>query len=166
MELINSATLKDSLREISPTRIAVTVLGPDWRSYLDAGSLQEVVISPVLGTSPAVLAELADQVGWNHLHFLDNLPTKIFLGRHKAIGSFNLAANGVDPQLLDEAGFISAMPAVLAQLGGLYEAYRGRAMAAYPTSELKQERLAALRENWGSGVADEVFRPRDLACPA
>lgn len=164
MELISGAAIKDSLRDISPSRIAVAALAPDWRSYLDAGSLQEVVISPALGTSPAVLAELAEQLGWDRLHFLDNLPTKIFLGLHKAIGSFNLAANGVDAQLLDEAGFISDMPAVLDQLNGLYGAYRERALADYPTAELKQQRLDQLREQWSDGVTGEVFRPRDLAC--
>lgn len=142
VKLISGASIKENVRGIAPARIAAACIGPDWNSYIDAGTLKEVVVSPVAGTDPDVLAELAALLGWGNVHFLDSLRARIFLAQRAAVASFNMDA-GDDNQ--DEPGFITHLPDAIAQVSGLYEAYKAQAISAYPTEQLKQERLAGLR---------------------
>lgn len=167
MQLVHGSEIQRALREILPTRIAVAYVGIDWATYIEANLLKEIVLSPTLGTNPSAIMEIADQLGWENVHFLDNLHAKIYLGEARAaVGSFNLTANGLSAEGLEEAGFVVQESRALAGLHALLESYKSQAVAMYPTTEEKLERVAALRAQWDRAVKTGAIRsdakPKDL----
>lgn len=159
MKLIHGTSIKSSLREISPISIAVAYVGIDWASYVDPTALREIVLSPTIGTNPFAVIQLARKLGWDNVHFLDNLHSKIYLGAtHAAVGSFNLTTNGLSAEVLDEAGFLVSEPQTITELHGLLENYKTKAANAYPTLESKLECLAKLRETWDRAVKTGAIR--------
>jgi hypothetical protein len=159
MQLVHGAEIQHALREVLPTRIAVAYVGIDWATYIEANLLKEIVLSPTLGTNPSAIMEIADQIGWENVYFLDNLHAKIYLGEAKAaVGSFNLTANGLSAEGLEEAGFIVQESRALAGLNALLESYKSQAAAMYPTPKEKLERVAALRAQWDRAVKTGAIR--------
>lgn len=167
MQLVHGSEIQRALREVLPTRIAVAYVGIDWATYIEAKLLKEIVLSPTLGTNPSAIMEIADQLGWENVHFLDNLHAKIYLGESKAaVGSFNLTANGLSAEGLEEAGFVVQDSRALAGLDALLESYKSQAVAMYPTTKEKLERVAALRAQWDRAVKTGAIRndakPKEL----
>lgn len=167
MQLIHGSEIQRALREVVPTRIAVAYVGIDWATYIEANLLKEIVLSPTLGSNPSAIMEIADQLGWENVHFLDNLHAKIYLGEAKAaVGSFNLTANGLSAEGLEEAGIVVQESRALARLHALLESYKSQAVAMYPTTKEKLERVAVLRAQWDRAVKTGAIRndakPRDL----
>ncbi|WGS51118.1 phospholipase D family protein [Paraburkholderia sp. D15] len=107
MKFVHGNDIQRGLRKISPSQIAVAYVGIDWKAYILPEKLQDIVLSPTIGTNPVAIVEIAEAIGWEHVHFLDNLHAKIYLGEHgAAVGSFNLTANGLSAACLQEAGFL------------------------------------------------------------
>jgi len=159
VKLINGSRIKAALRDVSATQIAVAYVGKDWKSYIDSKVLKEIVLSPTLGTNPIAVVELAESLGWENVHFLDNLHSKIYLGDEKAaLGSFNLSANALSASGLEEAGFIIEDTQIVASLRKLFNEYKLLALSAYRTKELKIEKLAELRAIWDRGVSTRVIQ--------
>jgi hypothetical protein len=159
MKLVHGKAIQRGLREVSPSSIAVAYVGIDWADYIDASLLKEIVLSPTLGTNPHAVVQIAEKLGWENVHFLDNLHAKFYLGtRQAAVGSFNLTANGLSAEGLEEAGFVVQDPHVVAALRELLESYKFQAMTVYPTIAAKLERLAILRAMWDRAVKNGVIR--------
>ena len=159
MKLIHGASIKGALREVSPVSIAVAYVGIDWSSYIETTTLRDIVLSPTIGTNPRAIAQLADRLGWDNVHFLDNLHAKIYLGAQSAaVGSFNLTANGLSAEGLEEAGFVISDRGTLAELRTLLETYKAQASLAYPTIQDKVDRLAELRDLWDRAIKTGTVR--------
>jgi hypothetical protein len=159
MKLLHGTAIKDALRQVAPTSIAVAYVGIDWSAYVDVSHLTEVILSPTLGTNPSAVVEVASQLGWENVHFLDNLHSKIYLGAEQAaVGSFNLTSNGLSAKGLEEAGFLVRDPGEVLALRALFESYKLLALAAYPSTKAKLARLAVLRTLWDRAVKTGAIR--------
>ncbi|VWD20167.1 hypothetical protein BLA18110_05363 [Burkholderia lata] len=159
MKFVHGRDIQRGLREISPSQIAVAYVGIDWKTYIVPENLRDIVLSPTVGTNPVAIVEIADAIGWEHVHFLDNLHAKIYLGeRGAAVGSFNLTANGLSAEGLQEAGFLVDDDQTLAELRTRLGDYRQQATTAYPTTAAKLSRLAELRTQWDRAIKQGVIR--------
>lgn len=159
MKFIHGSDIRRGLLEISPSQIAVAYVGIDWKTYIVPEKLQDIVLSPTVGTNPAAIVEISEAIGWEHVHFLDNLHAKIFLGeRSAAVGSFNLTANGLSAEGLQEAGFLVDDERTLLELRARVDDYRQQAAMAYPTTSAKLARLAELRALWDRAIKQGVIR--------
>ncbi|WP_175783095.1 phospholipase D family protein [Burkholderia anthina] len=159
MKFVHGRDIQRALREISPNQIAVAYVGIDWKTYIVPENLRDIVLSPTVGTNPVAIVEIADAIGWEHVHFLDNLHAKIYIGEHgAAVGSFNLTANGLSAEGLQEAGFVVEDRQAIAELCARLDDYRRQATSAYPTTEAKLFRLAELRAQWDRAIKQNVIR--------
>ena len=159
MKFVHGGDIQRGLREVSPSQIAVAYVGIDWKTYIVPEKLQDIVLSPTVGTNPAAIVDIAEAIGWEHVHFLDNLHAKIYLGeRSAAVGSFNLTANGLSTEGLQEAGFLVDDARVLAELRERLDDYRRQAAMTYPTTATKLARLAELRVLWDRAIKQGVIR--------
>lgn len=157
MQLIHGRAIQMALNDLAPNRIAVAYVGADWSQYINTEKLQEIVLSPTLGSNPFAIQAIVDKLGWDNVHFLDNLHTKLYLGeRAAALGSFNLTRNGLSAQGLEEAGCLIQDLDHLTQLRALFDGYKLNASAAYPTTQDKEAQLTALRLLWSKAVREGV----------
>jgi hypothetical protein len=159
MKLVSGASIKKALHQVAPTHVAVAYVGIDWSAYIDKNKLQEIILSPTLGTNPHAVIQIAETIGWENVHFLDNLHSKIYLGPEQAaVGSFNLSANGMSAEGLEETGFLVHDHQILLELRTLHDRYKQTATDFYPNVAAKKSRLAKLREVWDRGIATKVIR--------
>jgi hypothetical protein len=158
MKLLHGSAIKKALRDVAPQRIAVAYAGKDWAEYITRGALEEIIISPTIGSNPFAISALVTQLGWEHVHFLDNLHAKLYLGKENAaLGSFNLTANGLSAEGLEEAGYLVTDPEAIGEIRQLYESYLKKAQASYPTTQAKVSRLKALHILWGQAARTGVI---------
>ncbi|CAG9165004.1 hypothetical protein LMG23992_00150 [Cupriavidus laharis] len=159
MKLIHGKDIQLALREVRPESIAVAYVGADWAQFIDSSMLREIVLSPTLGTNPTAVAEVAAHVGWENVHFLDNLHAKFYIGKESAaVGSFNLTANGLSAEGLEEAGFLVHERHTVDELHNVMESYKRQAMLAYSTVASKLARLSELRAMWDRAIKNRVIR--------
>lgn len=104
MKILLAYEIGSAIQRCNPLKIAVAYLGEDWRSFIpDVQHLEEVIVSPTLGTNPRAVMDLAQRIGWENVHFLDELHAKFYLGSSTAIvGSANLTHNGLSGDALIE----------------------------------------------------------------
>jgi len=146
MDLIHGTQIKKALHTVQPKRIAVAYIGADWKSFIDPGALEEIIVSPTAGSSADAIAELVEHLSWSNVHFLDELHAKLYLGKASAaIGSFNLTANGLSGHALTEAGYVVDAPAQLKPLRALYVDFKTRANRQYDSQPSKEQQLSRLK---------------------
>jgi hypothetical protein len=103
----NAVQLRDALKEIKPSKIAVAFVGDGWKRYVSSAHIKEIVLSPTLGSNPKAIEEIMDLIGPSNVYFLDNLHSKIYLGKESALlGSSNLSDNGFANSRLLETGVL------------------------------------------------------------
>ncbi|MDU9404989.1 phospholipase D family protein [Pseudomonas sp. zfem004] len=159
MKLLHGSGIKQALREIAPRQVAVAYAGKDWRDYLSTDHLQEIILSPTIGSNPFAISALVSQLGWERVHFLDNLHTKLYLGKGAAaLGSFNLTANGLSAEGLEEAGYLVQEDKAIEELRQLFDSYLAKAHENYPSVEEKASRLTALYQLWGRAIRADIIR--------
>ena len=147
MSLIDNESIERVVREISPTHIAVAYIGLDWHKFIDAGTLQKIILSPTLGSNPWAIQDLRDKIGWDSIFFLDDLHAKIYIGKDSAaIGSFNLSRNGFNVSGLREYGVKIETPDQINQLREHFKNLLGVAKTRYPDAESKERRLLQLEQ--------------------
>lgn len=143
---VKPAELRRVLRDLAPHRVAVAYVGGDWVQYIDAKKLNEIVLSPTLGSNPRAIEEIIDSLGISNVHFLDQLHSKIYLGMERAVlGSPNLSSNGFSDAGKHEAIVLLDETEALETLNVLFEEYLVMAAAMYPTEQRKLEKLAELK---------------------
>lgn len=80
MFLSSPADLQQAVQKIQPRRVAVAYLGEGWRDYLPMDRLDEIIVSPTLGTNPRALTDLmaeAKRNGRPRVYFLESLHAKL-----------------------------------------------------------------------------------------
>jgi hypothetical protein len=149
----NAVQLRNALKKIKPSKIAVAFVGDGWKRYVSPTNLKEIVLSPTLGSNPKAIEEIMDLIEPSNVYFLDNLHSKIYLGTESAlIGSSNLSDNGfADSQHL-EAGVVLSDSTSLEKLRSVFDAYKTSATSLYPTTERKKEKLRELVILWQSSI--------------
>lgn len=157
--LCEAKEIRKALLRLRPSKIAVGFLGKDWREYIDASALKEIILWPMLPSNPRAIHEIVDAIGIENVHFLDNLHAKIYFSKHGAIlGSFNLSRNGFGDGGLLEAGMTVDDAQELKRLNECYANYRRKAKQLYPTPAHKEAKLKALWAQWNRAIANGFIR--------
>ncbi|MCX7109838.1 MAG: phospholipase D family protein [Proteobacteria bacterium] len=141
--------LREALKEIKPTRIAVAYVGAGWEKYISLKHLKEIIVSPTLGSNPFAIEEIMRKKGEENVHFLDRLHTKLYLGENSALlGSPNLSDNGFSDSGKFEAGVVISESSSLKKLNDIFQGYKNQAINDYPTQESKIKKLKQLVKLW------------------
>jgi hypothetical protein len=152
--------LRNALVEIQPSKIAVAFVGNGWRNYVNPEHLAEIVLSPTLGSNPRAIEAIMQNIGEEHVYFLDNLHAKIYLGTESALlGSSNLSDNGFSDNGNFEAGVVLSDSESLENLQAVFNNYKTIAAERYPTRESKMERLRILYREWQNSIASGTISP-------
>jgi hypothetical protein len=148
MLLTTPDDMQIAMEKVRPRRIAVAYLGAGWRDYLSVETLDEIIVSPALGSNPWALADLlaeAERCGRPRVYFLEALHAKLYLGEAAAlVGSANLTYNGLGGGLL-EAGVLITDDATLQEAHRYLDTLRDQAVS---DSATQQRMLAALKARW------------------
>lgn len=148
MKVFTSAEqIRNALETLQPSHIAVAYVGANWKRYVNADHLKEIIVSPRLGSNPRAIEKLMKVIGHENVHLLDNLHSKIYLGAGAVmLGSCNLSDNGLSDQGLFEVVTLSESKDVMTQLSSQWESYKSFAQFLYPTRRAKLDRLRMLKE--------------------
>jgi len=146
MQFISTIDVHQALERVAPTDIAVAFLGADWSDYIDANRLEQIVVSPNLGTNPKALRELIRVLkGWSKVHLLRTLHSKIYVGKDAgAFGSFNLSERGINPEHQEEFGALVTGVQEVEFLRSEVDRLRQLADSRLGTDESKNEALVRL----------------------
>lgn len=141
--------LRLALEQVQPVRIAVAYVGTGWDVFINADELQEIILSPTIGSNPRAIEQLVCRLGIGNVHFLDALHAKLYLGRRAAlVGSPNLSRNGFADGGNLEMGCLVEGAGEHEALQLLFSELRQKAKDLYPTESSKYDRLAELKRQW------------------
>lgn len=166
MKVLTSAKgIRDALHKLRPSKIAVAYVGKDWRSFITAEDLEEIVLSPRLGTNPQAVLQLMDELGDKHVHFLDELHAKFYIGNDAALlGSCNLSKYGIGENGLLEAA-VTVHGEGVARLNEKFDAYRQQAQSRYRTRKAKLRKLRTLQAQTDHAQRAGVLKASNRATP-
>ena len=147
--------------------VAVAYVGADWQDFIkEPERLKSVILSPTLGTNPYAVQRLAAAIGWDRVHFLNELHAKVFLGEETAVvGSSNLTRNGLSGEVLEEIGVEVSNASTLEKLGARLDRLRQQADAAYPEEKDKKLKIRTLKKLWRAAIANGAIRKPALTNP-
>lgn len=168
MKILFDKQIKESLALIHPTKIAVAYIGANWRDFLVSPErIEAVIVSPTLGTNPHAVSEMARFIGWEKIHFLDELHAKLYIGDNAALtGSSNLTSNGLSgSSLLELCVEINSDRGIL-KLNDFFDNLLQRAQAQYPSRKEKEARLEKLEMLWNKAVSNTVILPPKSSTPS
>ena len=81
MKILIESEIQRAIRRCEPSKIAVAYIGTDWNTFVsDVESLGAIIVSPTLGSNPWAITDLAKQIGWDKIFFLDELHAKTYVG--------------------------------------------------------------------------------------
>lgn len=160
MTILIEGEIKKAIRRCNPSKIAVAYIGVDWETYIpDAARLSTIIVSPTFGSNPRAVMDIAKKIGWEKIHFLDELHAKTYIGASSAIiGSANLTNNGLSGEGLVELCVEVSSTETLKKLNATFETLRQRAQQQYPTTESKRARIRELEMLWGAAIANRIVR--------
>lgn len=137
------------LRQIRPKWIAVAYVGLGWRKLLgDKLRLKEIVLSPTQGTNPVAVEQIAREIGWENVHFLEELHSKLYVGDGRVMfGSANLSDSGFGrgSTELYELVTYSTDAAVVSDAVREFDRYRSLAIDSYRDEKAKKARVKAMK---------------------
>lgn len=158
-KLVTGDKIAKALLEISPTRIAVAFLGADWDEYIvEPEKIEQIVISPTLGSNPKAILHLSEKIGWDKIFFLDELHAKVYLGQDSAlVGSSNLTSNGLSGKTLREFAVVLKSSDELNSIGKFLDETFTLAEAMYSTEKKKKDRVAKLQNLWNEAFSRSLI---------
>lgn len=165
MKILFDKQIKESLAGIHPTKIAVAYIGANWRDFLVSPErIEAVIVSPTLGTNPHAVSEMVRFIGWEKIHFLDELHAKLYIGEDRAVtGSSNLTRNGlIGGSLLELCVELKSVRSIL-KLNIIFEDLLNRARSQYPAQTDKEARLVELERQWNNAISNEVISPENVS---
>lgn len=163
--ITKSKKMRRALKKLNPSRIAVAYLGKNWLEYIDIKHLEEITVSPTLGSNPDAIFEVAQQIGWDNVYFLDELHSKVYLSQDRAlVGSANLSLNAFgDTRKLEILIKINKKVAIK-ELHQTLDGYTTLAKEYYPSTKNKLAKLDELRKisdkSIWSGLNSETSRTK------
>lgn len=159
--LVTEKSIAEAIRTIAPVRIAVAFLGSDWRKYIpEPQKIEQIVISPTLGSNPKAILDLSEEIGWERIFLLDELHAKVYLGRESALlGSANLTANGLCGDALVELGTVVKSEEDLRTINTFIDDVVRRAHSIYRNDDSKIARVAVLQTLWNEAFSRRIIRP-------
>ncbi len=145
--ITKSKKMRQALKKLNPNRIAVAYLGKSWLEYIDTKHLEEITVSPTLGSNPDAIFEAAQQIGWNNVHFLDELHSKVYLSQESAlVGSANLSLNAFGDARKFEILIKIHKTVAIKELHQTLDGYTTLAKEYYPSTKSKLAKLDELRK--------------------
>ncbi|RYE42509.1 MAG: hypothetical protein EOP24_32545 [Hyphomicrobiales bacterium] len=158
-KLVKEREIAEELLKISPTRIAVAFLGADWDKYIvEPEKIEQIVISPTLGSNPKAILHLSEKIGWDKIFFLDELHAKVYLGPNSGmVGSSNPTANGLCGEALREFAVVLESSDELNSIGEFLDETITLAEAMYSTEKKKKDRLAKLQNLWNEAFSRSLI---------
>ena len=159
MKLLTTAkATRAAIRKIMPRRIAVAYVGAQWRDYVVPKGVEEIIVSPTLGSNPYAIRDLMRALGGDKVHFLDALHAKIYVGAKAAVvGSCNLSQNGMGDGGREEVAIEVTDAATLRALEKTFARYKTMAQAQYRTRKAKDKALENLTKKWHIAVARDLM---------
>ncbi|MHB8252183.1 MAG: phospholipase D family protein [Acidiferrobacter sp.] len=160
MKLLTKATaIRTAIRAVKPSRIAVAYVGAQWRDYVAPKDIEEIIVSPTLGSNPYAIRDLMKALGDDKVHFLNTLHAKIYLGAKAAVvGSCNLSQNGLGDKGREEAAVQVTDAPTLRALEKAFSGYKAMAQAQYRTRKAKEKALEDLTKKWHIAVTRDLVR--------
>lgn len=156
MKILTGNEIANSIRSISPTKIAVAYIGENWKTHLTPEiikNLETVIVSPTEGSNPDGIQSLANTIGWEKVLFLKRLHAKMFIGAKECIiGSANLSDNGLsgtNKTLLEVAIRANTHKEITKIFGDI----QSEAESAFQTTLKKKQELAKLRRIYNKRVS-------------
>ncbi len=155
MKLLRSSKqIAESLKHSPPNQIAVAYLGLNWDTYIDRKSIDSIVLSPTIGTNPNAVATLVEAIGWEKVHFLPQLHSKIYISDNQIIlGSANLSNNGLGSNGQYELCASSDDNAIIREAKELYGSYLDKSKKLYDSKEAKIYALDKLWVQYNARIA-------------
>lgn len=148
MLMTDPSELSRTLKSIKPTHVAVAYLGSAWQEYLtDLDALEEIVVSPTIGSYPWALSDLLDKAAEHEfsVHFSESLHAKLFIGKSACmIGSPNLSNNGFGGGLDEAAAFLEGSQNVK----NAVRIFEGLKAGAVEDRELQRKMIEQFKERW------------------
>ena len=145
---------RDALQIVKPIKIAVAYVGMGWDQYIDKDFLTEIILSPTLGSNPLAISEIIKVIGFDKVHFLDRLHSKIYIGNDQVfLGSPNLSTNGFSDNGNHEIGVLLQTEASQKKCSiDIFDAYKAEAQKYYPDVESKRKKLKDLYRLWQKSI--------------
>lgn len=147
-EIVGNEDLACAIERVNPYAVAVAYIGADYHAYIDVKTVKDFVVSPTLGSNPQAIRSLVKAKTWKHVHFLDRLHAKIYLGAKTALlASANLTKNGLDIAGLREVGVVlqgKPREALVAEFASIL----AEAKKTYPKQQDKEKALIRLEATW------------------
>lgn len=154
MKIVWGDSLKQAIEKCKPKRVAVAYLGSDYRKFLDPKELDEIIISPTFGTNPLAVKDIAQEMGWGKIHFLNELHAKIYIGdEYAVVGSANLTQNGLSGDNLKEVAVLVDDESQIKQLNDIFHGFRICAEDQYKSDSSKQEKILSLDVIWNKAIS-------------
>jgi hypothetical protein len=145
-EIIEKNGMREAIREIAPTKIAVAYIGQNSEAYVDIDSIEAIIVRPTTGTNPDEVIKIASAIGWDKVHFLTTLHAKIYLGKDSVLlGSCNLSNNGLGDYGLHEIAAFSDSPETVANISGYFEDLKKRATEEFQDEKSKIDVIERLK---------------------
>ena len=151
-KFLKTKEIRDELQICNPHKIAVAYIGADWADYINSNRIEEIILSPTLGSNPKAIDQLVEELGgWDKIYFLKNLHTKIYIGSEIAIvGSSNLSKNGIDVGGLEEACISVRSPELSKDINHYFETLKSKASRQFKDEKSKKQELEKLRDKWAA----------------
>lgn len=150
--LLEEGSIARQIKKLRPSLIVTAYIGRGWPNYVDITALEEIVLSPTVGSSCAAIWDLVEALGgFENIHFLNELHAKFYWSKTGAVlGSSNLSDNG----LQGEGGLVEAAVSMNSQdharqcaaLKALHGKLVARAKKQYPDERAKRDRLEWLQQ--------------------
>lgn len=160
MKILVDDEIQRAVLGCKPSKIAVAYIGADWKTFIpDLSCLESIIVSPTFGSNPWAITDLVKQIGWEKIHFLDELHAKTYVGKKSAvIGSANLTRNGLGAEGLVELCVEVNAEESLRKVNKTFGDLKKRAQEQYPTKESKKKRLSELEKSWGAAIANRIVK--------
>ena len=155
--LTEAKQIREALEEVEPSQIAVAYVGADWDDYISVDDLEEIIVSPTIGSNPRAIESIMNIKGHENVYFLNELHSKIYIGSNSAlVGSCNLTYNALSGNRLLEVAILLENNSSVSQLLGTFNDYKESAEIQYPDFESKIAQLKVLKEKWDDSVQNRL----------
>jgi hypothetical protein len=157
--LKDSSEILHKINEIGVKKIAVAYIGDGFDTLIpNIQGIQAIVISTGLGSNPYAIAKLVKMLTWDRVFFLQQLHSKIYLGKDRAVvASSNLSRQGLVEGGNEEFGVVIDDRTNLDIISKTIDRYIERAQQECASSSEKEEVLQAMRRAYELRASSERY---------